>query len=228
MFRHFGHLAYLSLFSIAAIVAVLFLVLIAGPIKHKSEHISNNYNIFNINGMLASTGSIVFALSCASANFQAFITTEESSQNIESWSLITAAAVFSGTLMCAIMGITGYLSFGDITEGMILDNFTQHGFDFFKIMVVTHLILYIPVNFVIMRYSLVKITSGKRSELLDFYTHSALTIGLLVIITAIVILLLSLGLASGVAFALILDISGGVGGKSFLILILLDLSANVF
>lgn len=213
MFRHFGHLAYLSLFSIAAIVAVLLLVLIGGPIKHKTEHVSDSYRVFNISGIMSSTGSIVFALSCASANFQAFITTEKKSQTMESWSFITGASVFVGALMCVVMGVAGYLSFGSDTDGMILDNFTQHGFDFFKIMVVTHLILYIPVNFVIMRYSLVKITSGKRSELLPFSTHTALTLGLLVVITAIVILLLSLGLASGEAFSLILDLSGGIGGK---------------
>lgn len=212
MFRHFGHLAYLSLFSIAAIVAVILLVMIGGPIKHRTEHVSNSYNVFSISGIMSSTGSIVFALSCASANFQAFITTEKKSQNFSSWSYITGVSVFVGALMCVINGLVGYLSFGEGTDGMILDNFTQHGFDFFKLMVVIHLILYIPVNFVIMRYSLVKISSGKKSELLPFSTHTALTLGLLVVITAIVILLLSLGLASGEAFSLILDLSGGIGG----------------
>jgi len=32
------------------------------------------------------------------------------------------------------------------------DNFQGPGFDVFKVMVVTHLILYIPVNFVLMRF----------------------------------------------------------------------------
>jgi amino acid permease len=70
MFRHFGHLAYLSLFSIGAIVAVLLLVIIGGPIKHRDDNVGENYDIFSIVGMLSSTGSIVFSLSCASANFQ--------------------------------------------------------------------------------------------------------------------------------------------------------------
>lgn len=219
MFRHFGHLAYLSLFSIAAIVAVLLLVLIAGPIKHQTEHISDHYRTFSFSGMMASTGSIVFSLACASANFQAFITTEKKAQNATSWSYITGSAVLAGTMMCCIMGFVGYLSFGSNTEGMILDNFTQSGYDFFKIMVVTHLILYIPVNFVIMRYSLVKITTGLRSELLHFTTHTVLTLALLTGITAIVLLLLSLGLASGEAFSLILNLTGGIGGKSLDMLI---------
>ena len=85
MFRHFGHLAYLSLFSIAAIVCVLMLVLIGGPIKHNVDGISNTYNVFSITGMLQSTGSIVFSLSCASANFQGFITTEKKSRNMNTW-----------------------------------------------------------------------------------------------------------------------------------------------
>eukprot|EP00599_Poterioochromonas_sp_BG-1_P016656 CAMPEP_0173157844 /NCGR_PEP_ID=MMETSP1105-20130129/15907_1 /TAXON_ID=2985 /ORGANISM="Ochromonas sp., Strain BG-1" /LENGTH=454 /DNA_ID=CAMNT_0014075467 /DNA_START=84 /DNA_END=1448 /DNA_ORIENTATION=+ len=213
MFRHFGHLAYLSLFSIAAIVAVLLLVLIAGPIKHREDNTPEDYDLFSFVGMLRSTGSIVFSLACASANFQAFITTEKSAQNMKTWGTVTGVAVFAGTLMCMTMGVAGYLSFSDTTEGMILDNFPQSGYDFFKIMVVTHLILYIPVNFVIMRYSLVKITTGQRSELLPFTTHTILTIVLLVVVTSIVLGLLALGLASGEAFSLILDLTGGIGGS---------------
>lgn len=213
MFRHFGHLAWLSLFSIAAIVAVLLLVLIAGPIKHNIDHKSNDYNIISAVGALKSTGSIVFSLACASANFQAFVSTERKSRNVTSWSYVTLGAVSAGVVMCVVMGIAGYLSFGDSTEGMILDNFNTHPYDFFKVMVVTHLILYIPVNFVIMRYSLVKVCMNTRSELLPASTHSIITIALLVAVTAIVILLLALGLASGVAFSLILNITGGIGGK---------------
>lgn len=213
LFRHFGHLAYLSLFSIGAIVAVLLLVLIAGPIKHQEDHVDTDYKPISIPGTISSTGSIVFSLACASANFQAFITTEKKAQNLESWGWVTGTAVFVGASMCVVMGIAGYLSFSGDTEGMILDNFPQHGYDFFKIMVVTHLILYIPVNFVIMRYSLVKVFTGLRSEHLDTATHTILTVGLLVAVTAIVLLLLALGLASGEAFSLILDITGGIGGK---------------
>lgn len=140
MFRHFGHLAYLSLFSIATIVAVLLLVIIAGPIKHVVEHRSNDYRIFSITGMLSSTGSIIFSLACASANFQAYITTEKKSRNMSSWRKITGTAVFIGAIMCSSMGIAGYLSFSSDTEGEILDDFPQHGYDFFKVMVVTHLV----------------------------------------------------------------------------------------
>lgn len=216
MFRHFGHLAYLSVFSIVTIFAVMGLVMIGGPIKHQVDHVDSDYQYFNAYGMLASLGSIVFSLDCASSNFQAFISTEEKSQNLPSWFAVTRNAVISGSVMCMIMGLVGYLSFGDDTEGEILDNFQQAGYDIFKVMVVIHLILYIPSNFVIMRYSVVKLFSGERSELLPKTTHTLITIVLLAITVSTVVALLQMKLSSGLAFSLILNITGGIGGKEAL------------
>ena len=217
LFRHFGHLAYLSLFSIATIVSVLLLVFVGGPTKHQADHVSSDYSLFSITGLLSSIGSIVFSLECCSANFQAFISTEKGSRNMESWRKITGTAVFVGALMCASMGLVGYLSFADDTEGEILDNFPQHAYDVFKIMVVTHLILYIPVNFVIMRYSVVKVFMNTRSELLPYTQHTVISISLLAASTCIVIFLLAAGLSAGEAFSLILNITGGVGCKCFIL-----------
>jgi sodium-coupled neutral amino acid transporter 11 len=213
MYRHYGHLAILSLFSIAAIVAVLLLVFIAGPIKHSMDHSgASNYRTFNLAGTLASCGSIIFSMECCSANFQAFVSTERKSRNLTTWRGVTGVAVFVGAIMCASMGLVGYLSFGSDTEGEILDNFAQHGYDVFKMMVVIHLILYIPVNFVIMRYSVVKVFFKMRSELLPFSTHTIVTLLLMAGTTALVLLLLGLGLESGDAFSLLLNITGGIGG----------------
>jgi amino acid permease len=133
---------------------------------------------------------------------------------MESWRKITGTAVLVGALMCASMGLVGYLSFANDTEGEILDNFPQHGYDVFKIMVVTHLILYIPVNFVIMRYSVVKVFLNTRSELLPYTQHAVISLGLLSASTCVVIFLLAAGLSAGEAFSLILNITGGVGCKS--------------
>lgn len=226
MFRHFGHLAYLSLFSVATIVAVILLVMIGGPIKHQLDHVAGNYEVFNAYGMLASLGSIVFSLDCASSNFQAFISTEETAQSLPSWREVTRNAVVCGAAMCMIMGLVGYLSFGADTDGDILDNFPQAGFDVFKVMVVIHLILYIPSNFVIMRYSIVKLFSGKRSEHLPSRTHTVLTVVLLAATVLMVIALLQLHLSSGLAFSLILNITGGIGGKCCLLFACAQLLLN--
>jgi len=132
---------------------------------------------------------------------------------MESWRKITGTAVLVGALMCASMGLVGYLSFANDTEGEILDNFPQHGYDVFKIMVVTHLILYIPVNFVIMRYSMVRLFLNTRSELLPYTQHTVISLGLLAFVTIIVLLILAAGLGSGAAFSLILNLTGGIGGS---------------
>lgn len=213
LFRHFGHLAVFSVYSLVSIAAVLLLVFIAGPIKHAAEDHSDHYRLFNLPGMLASTGSIVFTLECCSANFQAIVSTEHKSQNMRTWRMVTGSAVFSAAFLCACMGVAGYMSFGAVTEGQILDNFTEHSYDAFKVMVVIQLILYIPQNFVIMRYSLVTAIYGTRSEFLPITTHVIVTLALQIGSTAIVLLLLALGLESGIAFSLLLNITGGVGGK---------------
>jgi hypothetical protein len=77
---------------------------------------------------------------------------------------------------------------------------------FFFLFLFFHFILYYS------RYSLVRLCVGMKSEQLDFVTHTILTAAMLVGITAIVLALLGLGLASGVAFSLILNITGGIGG----------------
>ena len=61
MFRHFGHFAWLSLFSISAILAVLFLVIIGGPLRKESGPLT----VIDISGTARSLGSIIFSLSCA-------------------------------------------------------------------------------------------------------------------------------------------------------------------
>lgn len=209
MFRHFGHLAWLSIFSITTIVSVLLLVIIMGPLKEESGEVL----LFDLSGTLRSTGSIVFSLNCASANFQAFVATEKGCRNSSSWRAITFTAVMLGTCMCMVMGAVGYTSFKNTTQGEILDNFMGHTYDFFKVMVVAHLVMYIPVNFVIMRYSIVNLVAGIPSDELSNFMHTILSLGLLAGQTAVVVALLHLGVASGAMFGLILNITGGIGGS---------------
>jgi amino acid permease len=104
MFRHFGHLAWLSVFSVFAIVLCVGLVLIGGPLT--TQHVDKApVKIFDTLGMLKSTGSVVFALGCATGNFQAYIATDEKSQNQTIWAQVTGSAVLMGAALCITMGI---------------------------------------------------------------------------------------------------------------------------
>ena len=104
LFRHFGHLAWLSIFSICAIVLCIGLVVIAGPIKTANDT-KDSIVWYDPVGSLQSIGSIVFALSCSPANFQAYVSTDRKSQNLDTWSYVTGGAVFLGSGMCVLMGV---------------------------------------------------------------------------------------------------------------------------
>lgn len=80
-------------------------------------------------------------------------------------------------------------------------------------MIVIHLTLYIPVTFVICRFSLVKQCCGGRSEEMVWWRHFLVTVALLGSMTIVVLALVTQGLAGGSAFALITDIAGGVSGS---------------
>lgn len=54
------------------------------------------------------------------------------------------SSVTLGGVLCYGTGLAGYLAFRGATQGDILDNFTGAVAAFFKILVVVHLILYIP------------------------------------------------------------------------------------
>ena len=71
-----------------------------------------------------------------------------------------------------------------------------------------------------MRYSIVKLAMNLKSEHLGYPIHAFITVSLLAGTTAFVLMLNFIGLASGDAFSLILDLTGGVSG-SFLITLFL-------
>ena len=53
-------------------------------------------------------------------------------------------SVFAAAILCYCTGISGYLAFRSAAEGNILDNFPGPVAACFKVLVVLHLILYIP------------------------------------------------------------------------------------
>ena len=55
-----------------------------------------------------------------------------------------SASVLAGGILCYVTGLAGYLAFRGATGGDTLDNFSGPVAAFFKILVVVHLIFYIP------------------------------------------------------------------------------------
>jgi sodium-coupled neutral amino acid transporter 11 len=108
--------------------------------------------------------------------------------------------------MCSLLGIAGYLCFGDATEAEILDNFpsTSGLANGMKVMVTVHLLLYIPIDFVIMRHSMTLLFD---TEVLELSTvkYVGLNVGLVCACLAITL--------STKEFGVILDLTGGVTGS---------------
>lgn len=170
LLKYFGHLAIFSVISMAAIGSILMLVIIAGPIVGPGGRIHSFGEGFG-----TQLGSIIFTLSCAFAAFPTYKSMKEPS--IEKWRRVTTNTVVIGYFMCIGMGLGGYLSFTNSTDGLIVNNFSGHYADFFKILLIVHLVLYIPVEFIVMRQCLLKLVGI--SQLHSYTTHVSVTIALL-------------------------------------------------
>ena len=98
-------------------------------------------------------------------------------------------------------------AFRALTKGEILDNFGRDDVaaNVFRVMLVIHLVLYVPVDFVIVRYSLYKIFGAdmKSSPRRVYVPVSC----------ALILLALVITLATQ-DFGLVLDLTGGVAGAA--------------
>lgn len=90
-------------------------------------------------GSATTLADLFFCIFSQSVNSIALIVYPDSE-----WKVVVARAVIIGGLLCYGTGLMGYLSFRSATNGDILDNFSGMLASFFKIMVVVHLIMYIP------------------------------------------------------------------------------------
>ena len=210
LIREYGHLAWISVLSIASIGGVMVLVIAHGPAVGREQAGASERADVNIwpasgNGFFRKIGSVSFALGCASAAFHAYCSMKPCNPRV--WRRVTGWAVVVGSTLCCATGVAGYVAFRDGTKGEILDNFdrSDDAANFFRVLLILHLILYVPVDFVVMRYSLYKIfgydmkTSPRRVYVPVSMALLALALGMALITKD---------------FGLVLDLTGGVAGAS--------------
>jgi sodium-coupled neutral amino acid transporter 11 len=210
LIRKFGHLAYISYASIFVITSVILLVLIGGPIRKEYYSDDNNsVQTGNFLGCIRSMGDIVFALGYITAIFHAY--RAHGNQDIAAYNALTFKTTIIGAVMCFITGLAGYLSFVDNTETNILFNFPGPVGDVFKMMVIIHLLLYIPGDFVILRFSLLKLFKVDAEKQSD--THFVLvTLACILFLTGIAIILL-LTLGDNESLGIVVNLTGGISGS---------------
>lgn len=211
--RHLGNLAYLSVYSMVTIAAIIGLTVIGGPLTNQAYR-SENLWVINGYGMLVSgIGAIVFALCCSPQTLHIYMASNANGQKPGNWSLICMWAVFAGLIMCVFMGLAGYLSFRDSTNSFILNNFTQKWADIFLVMFVIHLIFFTPSEIMVMRYNFCKVAFNRRSEDLDWRLNRVVTFFMVACVVGTVMGIIASGQTNGIAFSLVLNITGGVAAS---------------
>lgn len=200
--REFGHLACISVVSVAAIAGVIVLVLAHGPYVGSNLGQTPATLLWWRPAGLNKIGSITFALGCAHSTFHAYRSIDPK----VSWGSTVAGATCVGALMCVVTGLAGYLSFGTAVKAEVLDSFPNSDVVAtpLKFLVILHLLFYIPIDFVILRHSLVRIWDVDTLDL-PAATYTALTFGLVGSCLLLVMFLRD--------FGVILDLSGGLTGS---------------
>ena len=121
MNRSLGNLARASVLSVFAITGCLGMVLIYGPSSAIETAASRTpVALFDTLGTCMSTGSIILALNCSSANFHAYLSAAKEARGVVAWMRITGVAVTIGSAICVAMGVAGYLAFRNDVNGEIL------------------------------------------------------------------------------------------------------------
>ena len=131
LIRNFGHLSRVSFVSMVAVCTTVFVLLVQGIysiimrwFQSSSDSSSVVVEVFSLSGVLSSLGSVVFAFSFSAALFPALRAGEallQESPHVARASL--RVTVMLGVLVCFVIGLSGYLSYGSDTQSDILLSF---------------------------------------------------------------------------------------------------------
>jgi amino acid permease len=217
--RSYGHFTGISVVSMTSVGLVLCLVVIGGPLyqaKYGTLTSSSTSALLLGTGggsaPVSQLGSIIFTFSCASATFHTYKYMRV--RTLAEWRVVARTTVFCGWCLCVAMGTAGFLVFGQSTEGIILANFQMgHVGDFFQLLFILHLILYIPLDFLVARHSLLRLCGVSSGALVDNKAHAALSFLLLALATLTILFLDASNVRAGQSFSIILNFTGGLGGS---------------
>jgi amino acid permease len=204
LIRVYGHLVVVSTISITAIVVVVLLVTIGGPLTSTDD--DSSMTILSLDGILDSIGSIIFAFGYTAIVFHSY--NAMSPQKPELFNQVAKRTTLIGGSMCFLVGIVGAYSFQNNTKADILENFSGVLGTIFQLIVIVHLLLYIPGDYLVMRSSLMNLM-GRDVRREPNMSYLILSLSLLAIVTLIASILLRLQSDS---LALVLDLTGGIAG----------------
>eukprot|EP00656_Telonema_subtile_P015331 TRINITY_DN18016_c0_g2_i3.p1 TRINITY_DN18016_c0_g2~~TRINITY_DN18016_c0_g2_i3.p1 ORF type:complete len:293 (-),score=51.91 TRINITY_DN18016_c0_g2_i3:35-913(-) len=199
LIRDFGHLGIVAFFALFSVITITFFISVHGP----DQGTTPSLDLFR-SEFFSALGGIAFTMLCQHAALHAY--RSMTPMNIPSWHTAIFTAVGCGLSIICWTSVAGYVSFGPNVEDEILDSFPDSdiGTQVMRGLLIVHLCLYIPVEFLVARHSLLKLVN-KDVKRLPLVPYVLLTILLLAIL---------FGLASITDdFGLVLDVTGGVAGS---------------
>lgn len=208
--RFYANLTLVAYFSIMAISFAILLVIIKGPIDSNSRVGGHDQlNLADGVGAMKTIGSVVFSITMTYAIFHAYIGLENRTPD-RFMSVISSSLVF-GTFLSFIVGFIGYLSFTEDTNVNILDNFSGDVGAIVKFVVVIHLMVYTPGDFVIAREAVLNLFRVDIPKLSGLTLEIISTLAI-ISITAIACSLQTLPSTEGLID--VISLSGGVAASS--------------
>lgn len=210
LIRSFGHLSIFAYFSMTAIFCTFLFVVIAGPIETRGDNLGEELNYWNLRNGFTNIGNIVFALGFSNSAFHAYVSVKEVDRSAHNFSFISFSTVIVGMIVSIAFGVTGYLSFRDLTESNILLNFSGDFGACFKLIVTFHLLLYLPGDYIVMRFSFFRLMGLIPDEISDDL-HIAGTFITLFVIMSLVCALQVYASANSLAYSL--DLTGGIANS---------------
>jgi sodium-coupled neutral amino acid transporter 11 len=128
LMRNLSSLSYTSLLSITADVLLVLFIVLRGPSAAKEEdtqfQADQDINIFEYQ-LFEGIGTMSFAFVCQHNTFIVYNSMRNA--NLKRWRKVSHSSVFTSFILCLIMGLGGFLSFGSYTEGDVLNNFPETG-----------------------------------------------------------------------------------------------------
>jgi sodium-coupled neutral amino acid transporter 1 len=212
LIRNFGRLVWISYFSITAIgMTVIFIIVNAFFTVVSGLAPSDATTLSSLSGSSATIGSVVFAFGYSTAVFHTFAAASSTLQAPKTFVRVLQTTTICGVLLCFTIGLLGYVSFGSRIKSNILENFNGIFGIILKIPFIVHLILIIPGDILILRYSVFRLL-GTDIENVSSLSYVAITFLILgVVLTTSCAL--QIFLSNNDSLSLVLDVTGGISGS---------------
>lgn len=213
MKRAYGDLKYVCACSLLCLLSAVVFVSIRGPAESGGLHPIRMWptSYFQLIKLL---GSFAYATSCQAVVCEAHLSLDPESKHMFKYSMWGAAAI--GGLLLITMSIAGNLSFGDTVSNNVMMSFSDTPTNAIGYaLVTTQLVLYIPSDFVIMRFFSFKLMLMNILQV-PTYQYILVTVTLFAIPVSSMASI-PLPDVSG-AFQLVLDLTGDLKGFQCLIL----------